>query len=226
MSRALVDLIFSRRCGSAARKAVLLAMADRANDDGSGVWVSKSRIAAETEWARSTIISAMRALEAEGVIRAIGKKAGNHGYTVVYHMSVAKLAALPTAWGKCSNPDTLDGDLGNERSEDGEVSDHATLEAIQVPATPTLKRFQVSESTSLSVRPTDKNQSFIEPIDKPSDSKKTKTPPIRTASFVLWEAQREKNPAKADALFAEAEALADAERENEKRKNTKEELRP
>ncbi len=218
MSRALVDLIFSRVCGSAARKAVLLAMADRANDDGSGVWVSKSRIAAETEWARSTIISAMRSLEREGFIKAIGKKAGNHGYTVVYHMSVVKLAALPTAWAKCRNPDTLDDDLGEERSEDGEVSDHATLEHIQVSATPTLKRVQVSESTVSSVRPTDKNQSFIEPIDRKNSNLKNAAPPARTSSFVSWEAEREKDPAKASALRAEAAELLEREREAERAK--------
>ena len=174
-------------------------MADRANDDGSGVWVSKSRIAAETEWARSTIISAMRSLEAEGILKAIGKKAGNHGYTVVYHMSVLKIAALPTAWVKCSDRDTLDPELGNEASEEGEVSDHATLEKIQV-----------SESPRLSVRSTDKNQSY-RTLSIKSDSKKASSPPQRTSSFVRWEAQRERDPIKASALYAEADELAENE---------------
>lgn len=199
MSRALVDLIFTRRCGSAARKAVLLAMADRANDDGSGVWVSKSRIAAETEWARSTIISAMRGLEAEGILKAIGKKAGNHGYTVVYHMSVAKISALPIAWVKCSDPDTLDGDLGNEKSEYGEVTDHATL-----------KKIQVSNHPGSSVAPTDKNQS-LRTFSNSTNEKSRGPPPKRTSAFVLWEAGRERDPIKAASLYEEANELAERE---------------
>lgn len=165
MSRALVDLIFTRQCGSAARKAILLAMADRANDDGSDVWVSKTRIAAETEWARSTVITTMQQLERDGLITVVAKRKGNHGYTLIYKMSVSKISALPTAWGKCRDPDTLDDTLGEPEPEAEQVSVQQTLKVRQVSARRTVKAAQVSESTLSSVRPADMNQSFIEPDD-------------------------------------------------------------
>lgn len=165
MSRALVDLIFTRQCGSAARKAILLAMADRANDDGSDVWVSKTRIAAETEWARSTVITTMQALERDGLITVVAKRSGRRGYTLIYKMSVSKIAALPTAWEKCRDPDTLDDTLGEEEPDAAKVSDSATLSRPKVSARRTLITHKVSKSPPDSVRPADMNQSFIEPDD-------------------------------------------------------------
>gem|GEM_PF-5874362 len=161
---------------------MLLSLANRANDDGSDVWVSKTRVSAETELARSTVVSVMQELERDGTIRAVGKKAGNHGYTVVYHMSVEKLAALPDAWSKCSNPNTLDEALGEEQPEGYQVTDHATL-----------KRFQVSKSTRSSVRLSDKNNPYRTKILNPSDSKKGATRPKTQsdeAAYLLWESQR------------------------------------
>ncbi len=200
MSWAIEQLVRGKVCGSSSRKAVLLSLANRANDDGSDVWVSKTRIAAETELARSTVVSVMRELEAGGFIRAIGKKTGNHGYTVVYHMSVEKLSSLQDGWSKCSNPNTLDEALGEEQPEPCEVADHATLKAVQV-----------SKSRRSSVALSDKNSPYRTKILNPSDQKKASPPPKRTSSFVRWEAQRERDPIKASALFAEADELADEE---------------
>ena len=56
MSKRLVNLVYAKTCGGQTRKAVLVAMADRANDDGSGVWVSKTRLAAEVEVTRNSQI--------------------------------------------------------------------------------------------------------------------------------------------------------------------------
>jgi hypothetical protein len=197
VSWAIEQLVRGKVCGSSSRKAVLLSLANRANDDGSDVWVSKTRIAAETELARSTVVSVMQELEYEGVIRAIGKKPGRRGYTVAYHMSVAKISAFPAAWGKCSDPNTMDADLGNDLQEPGIVSDHATLPLLIV-----------SKSTPDSVRLSDKNNPYRTKILNPSDQKKASPAPKRTSSFVRWEAQRERDPIKASALYAEADELA------------------
>jgi biotin operon repressor len=200
MSKYLVTMCYGKVCGSAPRKAVLISMADRANDDGSGVYVSKTRIAAETELSRATVITVTKELESEGILVAVGKRAGNHGYTVVYKMSIAKISALPDAWPKCLNLDTYDEALGNEpepsNPEVFQVSNHSTLEKVQV-----------SKPARLSVNAFDKNRPYRTLDNKPSDLKKA-SPPKRTSSFVRWEAQRERDPIKASALYAEADELA------------------
>lgn len=140
MSKHLVTLIYGKVVGkarsadpkrsatAAIRKAVLVAFADRANDDGSGVYVSKKRVAAEIECDRSTVIRACYSLSDEGFLHKVGEKAGNHGYTDIYQISVSKILDLPDAWIKCSNRNTLDDGLGEDVQELGD----ATLETSQV----------------------------------------------------------------------------------------------
>lgn len=95
MSRKLVTLVYERRIGSLMRKAVLAYMADRANDDGSGIWVSKTRIAREIEASRSGVITAIQGMEKDGLLC-------NHGMlhnrsTYEYSIIVHAVKALPLA---------------------------------------------------------------------------------------------------------------------------------
>ncbi len=196
MSKLLVNLIYSKICGSSSRKSVLICMADRANDDGSGIWVSKARISQETELSRSTVVSVAQELEREGVLTAIGKKAGNHGYTVVYHISVLKINELPDSRPKCTNPASLDDDLGEEADthpELFEVSDHKTLPKVQV-----------SNSPVSSVALYDKNRPY-RTIDKNGSKKDVP----RTSSFVRWEANRFRgsDPQRCAELNSEADEI-------------------
>lgn len=113
MSWELVSLVKSRVVGSSAEKAVLEAMAHRANDDGSDVFISKKRIAAETELSRTTVVAACdRLLKAregrDALIEEVGRRSGRRGYTVAYKIRVAAVRGLAMAWDKCSNLDTLD----------------------------------------------------------------------------------------------------------------------
>lgn len=170
MSWHIEQLVRARVCGSAQRKAVLMSLANRANDDGSDVWVSKVRIAAETELARSTVVSVIQGLEAEGVLRAVGKRSGRRGYTVIYHMSVAKIAAFPTAWDKCLNTDTMDADLGEDEEEPAKVSAPATVSISKVSARQTVSSSIVSESPPHSVRPAVMTLSLLKhPDDHPRE---------------------------------------------------------
>ena len=157
MSKHLVTLIYgkvvgpstgddpNRKATAMVRKAVLVALADRANDDGSGVYVSKSRISEELECDRGTVVRACQSLEDHSLIHDVGRKAGNHGFTVIYQISVEKIQELPDAWVKCSNRNTLDVNLG----EDVEAS---------LPAT--LGRAQVLEKGRSSVAGSDKNRPY------------------------------------------------------------------
>lgn len=78
-----------------ARKAILVAMADRANDDGTGIWVSKARIAEECECRKETVISNIRELVAEGLLREAGRERCTNGYTVRYDIHMPALLSLP-----------------------------------------------------------------------------------------------------------------------------------
>jgi hypothetical protein len=102
-------------CSAAARKGVLLQYADRANDDGSDIFVSKERIAAELEVHRSTVITATQALLDDGLLvldrtrYPDGRRPGRNGFTYHYRLNIAAVMALPEAWpAKCRNSDTLD----------------------------------------------------------------------------------------------------------------------
>ena len=88
MSHKVVTLVYSKRVGSAHRKAILAYCADRASDDGRGVYCSKGTIAEETEIARSTVFKTIKELVAEGVLIEAGTRACRNGHTVVYDMNL------------------------------------------------------------------------------------------------------------------------------------------
>lgn len=96
MSHKVVTLVYTRMLGSAHRKAIIVYMADKASDDGRGVFCSKGTIAAETEIARSTVFKTIRDLVAEGVLIEAGNRACRNGATVVYNMDLDAIRAMPT----------------------------------------------------------------------------------------------------------------------------------
>jgi hypothetical protein len=95
MSRKLVTLVYERRCGSMIRKAVLACMADRANDNGAGIWMGKGRIADEIEASRRGVITCIQGLVADGLLIDHGKK---HRSTYEYEINVRALMALPRSY--------------------------------------------------------------------------------------------------------------------------------
>ncbi len=97
MSKHIVSLVYRKTVGSMARKAILNYCADRANDDGSGIWASKTRIALEVECSKRTVIDTIKGLCADGLMREAGKRKVGHGYVVVYAINVRAVSALPNA---------------------------------------------------------------------------------------------------------------------------------
>jgi DNA-binding Lrp family transcriptional regulator len=93
MSRKLVTLVYERKIGSMLKKAVLAAMADRANDDGTGVWTSKVRLADEIEASRRGVINAIQELVRDGILIDRGLRAA--GSTHEYDIAVSVVTALP-----------------------------------------------------------------------------------------------------------------------------------
>lgn len=94
MSRKVATLVYSKQVGSMARKAVLAYFADRANDDGSGIWTAKQRVADEIECSKQTVITVVKGLLADGLIREDGHRANGNGYTVEYSIDLAAVEAL------------------------------------------------------------------------------------------------------------------------------------
>jgi len=94
MSHKITTLVYSRKAGSAHRKAVLAYFADRASDDGTGIWASKKTIADEIECGRSTVVRICNDFVYEGLIFATGTRKCANGATVEYALNLAAIRAL------------------------------------------------------------------------------------------------------------------------------------
>lgn len=97
MSRYVAALVYRKKIGSMARKAILAYCAERANDDGSGVWASKVTIAQEVECSKQTVINTMRDFVDEGVLAEVGRRKTGNGYVVEYDLQIGKIQALEDA---------------------------------------------------------------------------------------------------------------------------------
>lgn len=95
MSNTVFSLCKFRKVGSPTRKAVLLLMADFASDDGSGIWASKPNMAADLELSETALRDAIRALIAAGLIREVGTRRHQNGFTVEYLIDLKAVSALP-----------------------------------------------------------------------------------------------------------------------------------
>ena len=97
MSRYVAAMVYRKRAGSMARKAILAYLAERANDDGSGIWPSKPRVAREVECSKQTVIDTFKAFVAEGLLSEVGKRKTGRGYVVEYTLNIRAIEALPNA---------------------------------------------------------------------------------------------------------------------------------
>lgn len=84
MSNKVSAFLQTKKFGSPIKKAIMMYMADRASDDGKGIWVSKSNMAADLEMSIRTLQTNMRSLLKNCYIYEDGKKQCKNGYTVNY----------------------------------------------------------------------------------------------------------------------------------------------
>lgn len=94
MSNIVQAIVERRKVGSASRKAVLLYMAARSSDDGSGVWTSKANIARDTELAKRTVQYAILDMVADGLLVKVGTRPCRHGETDEYWLQIEAISAL------------------------------------------------------------------------------------------------------------------------------------
>jgi hypothetical protein len=94
MSNVVSALVQRRKVGSLTRKAILLYMADRASDDGTGIWTSKSHMADDLEMTRKAVQNNVKDMVGLGLLHVAGEKPCRNGYTVEYRIDLAAVQAL------------------------------------------------------------------------------------------------------------------------------------
>jgi len=85
----------TRKIGSPTQKAVLMALAAYAWDDGSSVWVAKATLAADLEMGHRTVQDAIKSLIEKGLLVVVGEREVKHGFTVEYRIDLEAVEALP-----------------------------------------------------------------------------------------------------------------------------------
>ncbi len=105
MSWRVANECAERRFGSAARKQIIMFLADKASDDGSGIWCSKGTIQRHTELSESTVKRTIIDFLREGILIETGRRQCQNGYTVIYRIVLERVASMETT----AEPDILTG---------------------------------------------------------------------------------------------------------------------
>lgn len=109
VSNHLISEAYKRRIDGLAKKSVMVLLADKASDDGTGIWASKQTMADELGTTKQTIIATIKTLIAEGLVCEIGQRRNANGYTVEYAINVLALKALPLVGAHCDRSSRLTG---------------------------------------------------------------------------------------------------------------------
>lgn len=143
MSNHLISEVYKRQVGNMARNAVMVLMADKASDDGSGIWASKQRMADEIGASKQTVIATIKALIEDGLLREHGQRRHANGYTIEYAINVRALRSLPLVK---SHEDDQSKDLTGQASSPVKKTDptgqsplpHRSENLTQTPIEPSL----------------------------------------------------------------------------------------
>ena len=94
MSNKISNLVQTKKIGSLTKKAILMYMADKASDDGPGIWVSKKNMAADLEMTDRAVRIHIKDMIAMGVLIEAGQRQCKTGYTVDYTINVDVVGSL------------------------------------------------------------------------------------------------------------------------------------
>ncbi|MBZ4023595.1 hypothetical protein CKO11_14130 [Rhodobacter sp. TJ_12] len=97
MSWRVANECADRRFGSAARKQIIMFLADKASDDGSGIWCSKGTIQRHTELGESTVKRTITDFLREGILIETGRRPCKNGFTVIYRIVLDRVMALESS---------------------------------------------------------------------------------------------------------------------------------
>lgn len=96
MSWKVANLCAERKFGSPVRKQIIMFLADKASDDGSGIWCSKGTVQRHTELGESTVKRTITEFLREGVLVETGRRPCKNGYTVIYRIVLGAVNGLET----------------------------------------------------------------------------------------------------------------------------------
>lgn len=123
MSWKVANLCADRIFGSAARKQIIMFLADKASDDGSGIWCSKGTIQRHTELGESTVKRTISDFLREGILIETGRRPCKNGFTVIYRIVLDRVMALESSAepddGTGSTVDPVQRDPGRGSRVDG-----------------------------------------------------------------------------------------------------------
>ncbi|WP_374292796.1 hypothetical protein [Paenirhodobacter enshiensis] len=95
MSYKVESICDCRKFGNATRKQLAMYLANKASDDGSGIWCSKYTMSRHTELSLSTVKRTIREFVKEGILAVTEeRRLCNHGHTIVYRLNLAVIAEL------------------------------------------------------------------------------------------------------------------------------------
>src|SRR6056297_2705219 len=94
MSWRVANACAERKFGSATRKQIIMFFADKASDDGSGIWCSKGTIQRHTELGETTVKRIISEFLREGILVETGRRPCRNGYTVVYRIMIDRIRTL------------------------------------------------------------------------------------------------------------------------------------
>ena len=97
MSWKIANLCADRIFGSAARKQIIMFLADKASDDGSGIWCSKGTIQRHTELGESTVKRTITDFLREGILVETGRRPCKNGFTVIYRIVLDRVMAFESS---------------------------------------------------------------------------------------------------------------------------------
>jgi len=94
LSNHLITAAYKADLRTPMRKAVMVLLADKASDDGSGIWASKQTMADELCCSKQAVITTIKAFIDEGLLIEAGHRKSATGYTNCYAISIAALRQL------------------------------------------------------------------------------------------------------------------------------------
>lgn len=94
MSWRVANLCAQRKFGSPVRKQIIMFLADKASDDGSGIWCSKGTIQRHTELGETTVKRTINEFLSEGILIETGRRACKNGFTIVYRIILSAVGRL------------------------------------------------------------------------------------------------------------------------------------
>jgi hypothetical protein len=216
VSNRLITEAYRRDLRTPMRKGVMALLADKADDDGTGIYASKQTMADELCCSKQAMLDTIKAFIAEGLLIEAGHRRAPNGFTVEYAIVVAALEALPLVKSHADRLARQSATLTGQRPEPVKEIDRSTILTPPVqqvdpnpPEPSPSKASPSSEREQVQPRPCDRNGQGAEP-PKPAAAKRRwpkHMPPPAGVSDEQWTGFVDHRRAKRSALTPRAYEL-------------------